>query len=47
MKNSKILFLAKNYFEYTKSVKNGTIFDRTGLDEVEDIFLERERKKDY
>ena len=34
-------------FEYTKSVKNGTIFDRTGLDEVEDIFLKRERKKDY
>ena len=31
-------------FGYTKSVKNGTIFDRTGLDEVEDIFLERERK---
>ena len=34
-------------FEYTKSVKNGTIFDRTGLDEIEDIFLKRERKKDY
>ena len=34
-------------FGCTKSVKNGTIFDRTGLDEVEDIFLKRERKKDY
>ena len=44
MKFEDILSREELLFGYTKSVKNGIIFDRTGLNEVEDIFLERERK---